>query len=131
MTATKHPGGELEYAVLSAVWEAAGAVSARDIFDQVGRPRGLVYTTTATILDRLHAKGLVVRRKVGKTFLYRAKVERERIDRERAVIAVAQILGGPRPALAALVDAVEAFDPTLLAELERLASMRQRRNRGS
>jgi predicted transcriptional regulator len=54
------PGGELEYAVLAKLWEL-GSASARDIYAQVGEPQGLVYTTTAKVLDRLHVKRLVSR----------------------------------------------------------------------
>jgi predicted transcriptional regulator len=52
------PGGDLEYAVLSKLWEL-GSASARDIHTQVGEPAKLVCTTTANVLDRLHAKHLV------------------------------------------------------------------------
>ena len=52
------PGGELEYAVLFTVCEL-GAASARDVYLHVGKAHGLAYTTIATVLDRLHAKGLV------------------------------------------------------------------------
>src|SRR5580692_7184483 len=76
------PGGRLEYAVLVAVWEG-GAISGRELHDRVGVPLGLVYTTTARVLDRLHAKGLVAREKDGKIFRYRASASRSEIDRAR------------------------------------------------
>src|SRR2546428_2047871 len=55
-----YPGGELEHAVLAALWELEGA-SAPELHARVGEPRGIVYTTTAKVLDRLHAKRLVRR----------------------------------------------------------------------
>jgi predicted transcriptional regulator len=58
------PGGDLEYAVLAKVWEL-GSASAREIHEQVGEPAKLVYTTTAKVLDRLHAKHLVDRERKG------------------------------------------------------------------
>ena len=119
------PGGTLEYAVLGALWDL-GPSSARDVLKRVGEERGLVYTTIATVLDRLFIKALVDRKKVGKTFVYRAKVFRETVLRARARDAVASVLGDqPRPAMAALVDAVEAVDPTLIDELERLVLARR------
>lgn len=125
------PGGDLEYAVLSALWEL-GPASARAVHEQVGEPRALVYTTTAKVLERLHHKGLVSRRKVGKAFVYLAKANRETIERARATDAVTKMLGNrPRPAMAALVDAVEAVDPALLGELQRLVQARRRGSRGS
>jgi predicted transcriptional regulator len=124
------PGGELEYAVLAAVWDL-GTASVRDIHGRVGEPDGLVYTTIAKVVDRLHDKGLLSRTARGKAFVYTAKRSREAIDRTRARQAVSQVLGdAPRPALANLIDAVEAVDPELLDELAKLVAARRRSRRG-
>jgi predicted transcriptional regulator len=113
------PGGRLEYAVLVAVWEG-GVISGRELHDRVGVPLGLVYTTTARVLDRLHAKGLVAREKDGKIFRYRASASRSEIDRARLARTLSSILvEGPRPALATLVEVFEEIDPGLLDELTR------------
>jgi BlaI family transcriptional regulator, penicillinase repressor len=111
------PGGRLEYAVLVAVWER-GTISGRELHDRVGVPLGLVYTTTARVLDRLHAKGLVAREKDGKVFRYRAAASRSEIDRARLARTLSSVLvDGPRPALATLVEVFEEIDPGLLDEL--------------
>ncbi|HXJ19043.1 MAG TPA: BlaI/MecI/CopY family transcriptional regulator [Polyangia bacterium] len=120
------PGGKLEYAVLAAVWEL-GSASAREIYDRVGVPLGLVYTTTSRVLDRLQAKGLVSRDKTGKGFVYQARVARREVDRARLSHALSHVLGEqPRPALASLVDAIEAIDPGLVDELARAVEARRR-----
>jgi predicted transcriptional regulator len=125
------PGGELEYAVLAAVWDA-GSVSAPDVHTTVGIPRRLAYTTVAKVLDRLHAKGLLARRRAGKAFVYTAKVRREQIERARAGDVLRRLLGPqPVPAIATLVDAIESIDPALFAELSRQVSARRRSRRGS
>lgn len=125
------PGGELEYAALAALWEL-GSGSAREVHDRIGARDGLAYTTTATVLERLHAKRLVSRVRVGKAFVYRPAVDREVVDRARARRSMAQLLGpSPRPALSALVEAVEAVDPALLDELARAVAARRRSRRGS
>lgn len=125
------PGGELEYAVLAAVWDA-GSASAPDVHASVGVPRGLAYTTVAKVLDRLHAKRLLARRRAGRAFVYTAKVAREHIDRARAGDLIRRLLGAkPVPAIATLVDAIEAIDPDLIAELSRQVAARRRSRRGS
>ncbi len=125
------PGGELEYAVLTAVWDK-GTVSAPEIHAAVGEPRDLAYTTIAKVLDRLFAKGLLSRRRVGRAFVYTAKVPRERIERARAGDTLRRLLGpAPRPAIATLVDALEAIDPELIDELSRQVSARRRSRSGS
>ncbi len=125
------PGGDLEYAVLAALWDL-GLGSARDVHGRVGEPRGLVYTTITKVLDRLCDKGLIRRKKAGRAFVYQARVARGAVDQARARSVLAQMFGRePRPAMAALVDAVEAVDPRLLEELGRLVAARRRAGRGS
>ncbi|HEY4177131.1 MAG TPA: BlaI/MecI/CopY family transcriptional regulator [Kofleriaceae bacterium] len=121
------PGGALEYAVMAAVWEL-GSASAPEVHERCGQADGLAYTTTAKVLDRLFAKKLVVRGRVGRSFVYRAAVPREVIDRERTTTALTTLFGNePRPAIATLVDAVEAIDPDLLDDMAR--ELRKRRSR--
>ncbi len=125
------PGGDLEYAVLAKLWEL-GTASVRDIHSQVGEPKGLVYTTTAKVLDRLHAKRLVARERKGVTFVYRARVARAVIDKARARAFLTRLLGsGPRSAVATLVDAVESVDPNLIDELAEVIAARRRSKNGT
>lgn len=125
------PGGNLEYAVLSKVWEL-GTASAREIHARIGEPAGLVYTTIAKVLDRLCEKGLVARKRRGKAFAYSAKIPREIVDRERARTALSHLLGSaPIAAVANLVEAAESLDPRLLDELERAVAARRRSHHGT
>jgi predicted transcriptional regulator len=125
------PGGDLERAVLAAVW-ALGRASAREVHDSVGAPSGLVYTTIAKVLDRLHDKGLVKRELEGRAFVYRARIRRKDVEAASARKALSRILAPtPGPAIATLVDAVESVDPALLDELARVVDARRRARRGS
>lgn len=111
------PGGKLEYAVLVAVWEG-GAVTVRELHERVGVPLGLAYTTTARVLDRLHAKKLVARVKEGKLFRYAAAASRHEVERARLTRTLSSVLAdGPRPALATLVEVMEEIRPGVLDEL--------------
>jgi predicted transcriptional regulator len=123
------PGGDLEYAILSAVLDM-GSATVREIHARVGEPESLAYTTTATVLDRLFAKRLVGRRLVGKSFTYSARIKRADLERRRTKTMLEHLVGAaPVPAMANLVDAVEAIDPKLLDELARALEAR-RRSRG-
>lgn len=127
----KLPGGDLEYAVLHEVW-TRGVATTREVYERVGEPRGVVYTTIAKVLDRLYAKGLVSRERAGRVFRYAPRRKREVIEGARLRATLAQILNPQvRPAVATLVDVVESLDPDLLDELERQIAARRRSRHGS
>ena len=131
MSAIPTPGGELERAVLEVLWSLREA-TAREVHDRVGAPAGLVYTTTAKVLDRLVAKGLAERSARGRINVYRPALSRARVERARARAKVRDLLGpAPSPAIASLVDAVEDLDPRLLDELARVVAARRKARRGS
>jgi predicted transcriptional regulator len=60
--------GELEGDVLGLLWAAGTAMTPGEIHAALGRD--LAYTTVATVLTRLHDKGLVAREKAGRTHSY-------------------------------------------------------------
>ena len=117
--------------MLAELWQM-GAASVRELHDRLGAPQGLVYTTTAKVVDRLREKGLIQRQRKGNAFLYRPRVAREEVERARARNAVTRLLGAtPRAAVAALVEAVDDTDPALLEELERAVLARRRAKHGA
>ena len=63
--------GELEQAVLEALWDL-GSANGREVHDRLaGRGgRELAYTTVMTVLDRLARKDVVVREREGRAFRY-------------------------------------------------------------
>lgn len=112
------PRGELEAILLGLLWERRQA-TVRELFDAIGHSRGIVYTTVAKVLDRMVDKGLVARRRMGRAWEYVAAVEREDTQRAMARDLIERLTGGgTRPAVAALVGALEDVDPELLDELE-------------
>lgn len=115
--------GELESRVMRLVWDNPGA-TARETYNRLGRPK-LAYTTIVTILDRLHAKGLVVREKVGRAFAYTAGIKREDFEARLTRDVLAGLLKDEsRPVLNTFVDLVST-SPELLDELERLIRERK------
>jgi predicted transcriptional regulator len=120
----EHSYGELEWAVLEVLWEVGADISVREAQQALRRP--LAYTTILTVLDRLHAKGAVLRSREGKAYVYRARFPREAFLGERAVRALAE---SGRPAdtvLMAFLDSAEVHDPELLDRLARLIEEKRR-----
>lgn len=131
MASFRLPADDLEYAVLAQLWQL-GSASVRELHDRLGARQGLVYTTTAKVVDRLRQKALIQRQRRGNAFVYRPRVAREEVERARARTAVTRLLGAtPRAAVAALVEAVDDADPALLEELERAVLERRRRKHGA
>jgi BlaI family transcriptional regulator, penicillinase repressor len=125
------PSDDLEYDILAKLWEL-GVGTVRELHEQLGQRDGLVYTTTAKVVDRLREKGLVERQPRGRAFIYRPRVAREDVESARARKAVSRLFGAaPHAAVAALVDAVDAVDPKLLDELERIVIARRRSKDGT
>lgn len=125
------PSDELEYAVLVELWHL-GTASVRELHERLGVPEGLVYTTTAKVVDRLREKGLIKRHRKGKAFWYQPCVARETVERARTHNVVARLLSSaPRGAVAALVEAVDSVDPDLLDELEQAVAARRRAKHGA
>jgi len=121
------PGGELERSLLAALW-AREQATVRELYEDVGAPRGLVYTTVAKVLDRLVDKGMVKRRRTARAHTFQAVAERDETQRAMARGVIRELAeSGPRPAVAALVGALEDVSPDLIQTLE--AELRARRRR--
>lgn len=110
--------GELELAVLNAVWERPGC-SVREIALIMSEQRGLARTTILTVMQRLHAKGFLRRRKVGSLFRYTATGEQRQVVSDLIGQFVNKILGGsPAPFLAYLAGAKDLSE-------EQIAQLRE------
>ena len=108
--------GELEASVLATLWES-GELATPEVFNRVGKPRGLAYTTILTVLQRLHRKGLVSRRGEGKAHVYSPALSREQFSERRGeVLAGAMVaLGGA--GLSAFLAEAKRLDPAFIAVL--------------
>jgi predicted transcriptional regulator len=114
---------ELEAEVMDAMWKLEEA-SVRDVMDALNRagskPRA--YTTYMTILSRLNGKGLLSRRREGKTDIYVPVHTREEYADMRAeaeVAALVETFGDV--ALTHFARQVADLDPERRKALERLA----------
>lgn len=68
--------GELELAVQRVIWERKEA-SVRDV--QVSLGDGYAYTTLLTIVQRLYSKGILNRKKIGRSFVYSPTKKRDSV----------------------------------------------------
>jgi predicted transcriptional regulator len=113
----------LEAEALDSVWDL-GEASVREVMERLNAnasaPRA--YTTYMTTLARLDAKGLLTRRREGKTDLYRAAHTREEYADLRARAEVDELVDAfGDVALGHFARQIAQLDPERRAALERLA----------
>lgn len=93
--------GKLEIDILNSVWNLttdneneSRDISIQDVVDDLSS-NGIerAYTTIKTVMDRLTAKSVLVRYKVGKKFFYSAAMNREEMARENIEEICSQFFG--------------------------------------
>ena len=121
--------GALELRVLEAMWEGHAEVSVRDLQAQFP---AAAYTTLMTTMDRLHRKGVLSRRKVGRAFVYRPSSSRQDLESGLVTRALQPLLrgDGAQPILSFFVEEVSRQDDGLFDELERLVREKRRKQEG-
>src|SRR5687768_12841721 len=75
--------GDLQLRIMKVLWDR-GEASVGDVLQEVSPSGELAYTTIATMLRKLEAKGLVGHRIEGRSFIYRAKVKEDEVTRSMA-----------------------------------------------
>jgi predicted transcriptional regulator len=117
------PLHELEAEVMEQVW-AGGEASVREVMDALnaGADRERAYTTYMTIMARLDGKGLLERRRQGKTDFYKARYAREEYADLRARAELDSIVDQfGELALAHIARQLAGLDPRHRRALQRLA----------
>jgi predicted transcriptional regulator len=110
----RRASGELESAVLAVLHGASGALSPGEVRERIGGD--LAYTTVVTILSRLHAKGVLDRRKAGRAFRYAPVADQPGLAARR----MTRVLDGEadrEAVLARFVSALSTKDEDLLRRM--------------
>ena len=108
---TRRPDGALENDIMRTLWDADGPLSPGDINDVLHS--SLAYTTVATVLSRLHTKGLVRRSDGGRGYAYESAIG----ESELAVRKIGEVLSSAsdtRQVLAGFVGSLSRKDIALL-----------------
>lgn len=82
----RRPDGALEHDILRVLWAADEPLLPGEINDRLDA--GYAYTSIATVLTRLQAKGLVERSPAGRAFVYRPVLD----ESELAVRRIGEVL---------------------------------------
>lgn len=113
--------GDLEARVLEAVWDLGRPVPARVVHARVARRHPVALLTVVTVLNKLVAKGLLLRAKRDDLLHYEARLSREEFLARMSRRVVEGILSFQPDAVAAsMVDVLAERNPEQLADLARL-----------
>ncbi|MER5427132.1 BlaI/MecI/CopY family transcriptional regulator [Streptosporangium roseum] len=106
--------GDLESAIMNRLWAYRRPASVRDVLEDLRRDREIAYTTVMTVMDKLHTKGLLRRKAVGRAYVYETVATKEAYtaDLMRSTLAS----GGNQAAT--LVHFLEQLTPEESAALE-------------
>ncbi len=110
----RRPDGALEHDIMKVLWsttEPLSPAAVNAVLDQ-----GLAYTTVATVLGRLHTKGLVQRTVSGRAFAYRSAVPESELAGRR-IADVLLSASDSRAALAGFVRSLSKRDAKALRAL--------------
>jgi predicted transcriptional regulator len=117
------PLHELEAEVMEELW-SRGEASVREVMDALNKGPGKerAYTTYMTIMARLHKKGVLDRRREGKTDFYTPKLDRDEFMALRAAAEVEGLVAEYGDvALSHFARQVASLDPARRRALQRLA----------
>jgi predicted transcriptional regulator len=109
------PLGDLERLVMEQLWAAEGALTVREVHEQLAGTRELAYTTVMTVLDRLAKKQLTERERDGKAWRYKAAAPREELAADLMRDALDRA-GNRGEALVRFVDQVTDEEAALLRD---------------
>lgn len=108
--------GDLEAAIMDAVWSVDGPVRVREVLERLDREPEPAYTTVQTVMDILFRKGWLTRVKNGRVNFYAAAASRD--DYVSRLMGEALAVAEDRTA--ALVRFFEGMDPAETDTLRRM-----------
>jgi predicted transcriptional regulator len=110
MLRKQHGLGELELEILKTVWQFPGS-TVQELTERLAEERNCARTTVLTVVQRLHGKGFLRRKKVGGVFRYSPTEERGVVLTRLIGQFVEKVLdGSAAPFLAYLADTKDLTD---------------------
>ena len=109
----------LQLSILDVLWQRGEAMT-QEVWQHLDRERTLALTTVATLLSRLERKSVLVHRREGRQYVYRATVTQSEVRRSKVRDLTETLFGGDATAL--LSHLVRA-DDVELDELKRIRGM--------
>jgi BlaI family transcriptional regulator, penicillinase repressor len=123
--AKPHRLGDLQLNIMKVLWEKSEA-TVSDVFAVVGPERTLAYTTVATMLRKMEARGLVTHRAEGRTFVYRAAIDSHAVTRNMSGHLLDRLFEGSLADLVSHLLSTREVSRDELAKIEKLIAERKK-----
>ena len=120
-----HRIGDLQLKILKVLWDR-GQATVAEVNDALSA-NGLAYTTIATMLKKMEAKGLVKHRLEDRKFVYQPKVKEEDVARNLSSHLVERLFAGSLTDMVAQLLSAREVTKSELAELEKLIQERKKK----
>jgi predicted transcriptional regulator len=120
---TIHRLGDLQLRIMQALW-VRGEATVADVLTALGSRR-FAYTTIATMLRKMEARGLVAHRAEGRSFVYRALVAEESVSHGMADHVLDRLFEGSVADLVSHLLTSREISRAELARIEQLIAERK------
>lgn len=126
MSKTKiHRLGDLQLQIMKVLWERREA-TVGEVLESLDRHVDLAYTTVATMLRKMEARGLVKHRTGGRSFVYRATVGEAEVSQRMTDHLVDRIFEGSLAEAVSHLLATREVSRAELDELEKLIAEKRK-----
>jgi BlaI family penicillinase repressor len=111
--------GRMQFRIMQVLWDH-GRASAREITDALSAAEPVAHSTVQTLLRQLEAKAAVGHEAVGRTFLFFARLQEDKVKRASTRDLLDRVFGGSAPRLVAHLLKHERISRKELDEIRRL-----------
>ena len=122
-----HRIGDLQLRIMQVLWTSKEA-TVLQVLQALPKGSVLAYTTIATMLRKMEARGLVAHRAEGRTFIYRAKVRSEEVSRSMADHLVDRLFEGSLTKAVSHLLRTREVSRDELAKLEQMIAERKKKS---
>ena len=118
--------GDLQLRIMKVLW-GQGEATVADVHRAVGAQDDLAYTTVATMLRKMEARGMVKHRLEARSFVYRPAVAEEAVSRGMTGHLVERLFEGSLADLVRHLLSTREVSREELSELEQLIAERKKK----
>ena len=120
-----------EWEIMDAIWLLGGSPSVREVLEHAYPNGEKAYTTIQTLMNLLHKKGLLTRKKIGLVNFYTPTRDREEMARNETRTLISRVFNGSVPALANFLIDEEDLSLDDIKKIKKLLNEKEAELKGS